>query len=267
MDSEAKKTDSFYEFLAWVHVNTKKILVVAAGLALVISVVAIVVWNKGHQEDEANKALSEIRLLGGAASPIKPGTAEALLKVANTYPTTAAGARALLLAATTLFDEGKYSEAKELFEKFSRAYPDSPWRAQAELGVAVCLDSPKQSQAAADKYDEIIKRYASEASADLARLELARWQEQQGKFEAAFRLYTELTKANQYSSLGSEAGVQKQQLLEKHPELEQTNTVIVPKLTTALTMPTNATNVAKSNAMVLTITNPVAPKTPEAPKK
>ena len=267
MDAEAKKTDSFYEFLAWLHVNKTKIIVVAAGLALVVSVLAISAWNKRHQEDMANDALSEIKLLGSPSNPVKPGTAEALLKVANTYPNTAAGARALLLAATTLFDQEKYSEAKELFEKFSRAYPDSPWRPQAELGVAVCLDSPKQSQAAADKYDEIIKRYASEPSADLARLELARWQEQQGKLEPALRLFSELSKASPYSSLGSEAGVQKQQLLEKHPELERTNTVMVPKLTTALTVPTNATNTAKSNAMGLTITNPATLKIPEPPKK
>src|SRR5262245_31471936 len=229
MDSDATKPDRLYELLAWLHVNWKKGLIAVGAGVLVIAVVALLNWNKRHQEELANEALSEIKLLVGPNAATPAGASEALLKVANSYSDTGAGARALLLAATTLYDQEKFSEAKDLFDKFIRAYPDSPWRSQAELGIAVCLDSPKRSQAAADKYDEIVKRYANEPVADLARLELARWQEQQGKFEIAFRLYSELSKASPYSSLGSEAGVQRQQLLEKHPELEPTNTVTIPQ--------------------------------------
>src|SRR5438105_4872560 len=151
MDSEASKKDSFYNFLAWLHVNRIRVLVVAAGAVLIASVVGFLSWNKRHQEEVASEALSEIKWSARPGTPVPAGTAEAYLKVVNAYPNTAAGARALLLAASTFFDQQKYDEAKQLFEKFTRAYPDSPWRSQAELGIAVCLDSPKKSQAAADK--------------------------------------------------------------------------------------------------------------------
>ncbi|HYV29400.1 MAG TPA: tetratricopeptide repeat protein [Candidatus Eisenbacteria bacterium] len=267
MDAEVSKQDRFYNFLAWLHVNRTRVLIVAAGAVLIASVVGFLTWNKHHQEDVASEALSEIKGSTRAGTPAPAGTAEAYLKVANSYPNTAAGARALLLAASTFFDEQKYEEAKQQFEKFARAYPDSPWRSQAELGIAVCLDSPKKTQAAADKYDEIIKRYANEPAADLARLELARWQEQLGKPDLALRYYQELVKANPYTSLGSEAGVQKQQILEKHPELDETNKIVSPKPNVLLTPQASATNAAKTNASTVKATNPPAVKIPAPANK
>src|SRR5262245_19661749 len=111
MDSGAIKPDRFYESLAWLHVNRKKVVIAVAGVAVVTAVVAFLNWNKRRQQEVANETLSEIKLLVGPNAPIPAGAVEALQKLANTYADTGAGARALLLAAATLYDQEKFSEA------------------------------------------------------------------------------------------------------------------------------------------------------------
>ena len=58
--------------------------------------------------------------------------------------------------------------------------------------------------------------------------------------------------------------MQKQQILEKHPELDPTNTVITPKVE-MITKP--ATNAAKTNAPKVADTNPAPAKIPGPPNK
>ena len=81
------------------------------------------------------------------------------MKVAATYPKSSAGARALLLAAGSLFTEGKYPEAKTQFERFTRDYPDSPFMGEALLGIAACLDAQGKTAEALAAYKDLIDRH------------------------------------------------------------------------------------------------------------
>src|SRR5438874_5890449 len=125
MDSDAAQLPLSDRFAAWFETNKKQalwgaVIIVAAGL-----IVGFVTWRKGEKEIEAGQALSAMSVpyTSGAA---RGSAAEAYLKVANEYPNTKAAVRAVLLAASDYFSQGKYDQAKSLFERFRREHGDSP---------------------------------------------------------------------------------------------------------------------------------------------
>ena len=68
----------------------------------------------------------------------------------------------------------------------------------------------------------------------------------------ALDLYDELVKANQYSGIGSEAGLRMEDLLSQHPELKKTNAPIMTP--PPMTRPTNLAN-RMTNRPQITMTN------------
>src|SRR5262245_55118652 len=86
----------------WFEPNRKQAL---WGAAIVVGVGLIswfVVWQKAQKELSASEALSNVGL-PQPGTTAKPDTADAYLKVAAAYPKSAAAARAMLLAAGSLF--------------------------------------------------------------------------------------------------------------------------------------------------------------------
>src|SRR5258708_22256652 len=98
-------------------------IVVVAGL-----VIWFILWQREQKQVDAGIALSQVAAgqVDGTGSRITEA-ADAYLKVARTYPNSSSGARALLLAAGSLFTQGKYSESQTQFERFVREYQGSPF--------------------------------------------------------------------------------------------------------------------------------------------
>jgi len=218
MESDATHLPLWQQAWAWFEANKKQTLWGAGGLVVVGLIVAFVLYRQDEADVAASEALSNVALpqMTGASRGIP---AEAYLRVAATYAGSRAGARALLVAASGLFVEGKYDEARTQFERFTREYSDSPFRGEALLGIAACLDAQSKTNEAATAYKDLIDRRPTDYVLPQARFALARLYEAQNKPELARNLLEEVERNNPYGSLGSEAGIRLEELKVKYPAL------------------------------------------------
>ncbi len=139
--------------------------------------------------------------------------------LAARYQNSGAGARALLLAAGSLFADGKYPEAQAQFEKFTRQYHDSPFLGEALLGVAACLDAQGKTDAALTAYKDLVNRHSGENVVPQAKFALGRIYVAQNKPELARDEFAEVERQDRFGSLGNEAGMQIEELIAKYPKL------------------------------------------------
>jgi len=289
METEASPSPSLVGVLAWVEVN-KKWLLLGAGTAVFLTVaIFLFILHQAQKEQTASQALSDVRLPYSAGSAPPTGASDALLRVANDHRGTKAAARALLLSAGVLFAEGTekgYAEAQKRFAQVSQDYPDSPWVAEANLGVAASLAALGKTAEATAKYEEIRRRFGSSPIIDDVKLALARLYEPQ-KPEQAFKLYEELMKDNPNTASAMEAGIRQDNLLKVRPELAKLKEPVVPPVTAttltnqpikvtpltnrAATLLSNVSNRVVTNLQPLLLTNrpatspPAASNAPPAP--
>jgi tetratricopeptide (TPR) repeat protein len=268
MDSDITQSARWLNFLAWLELNKKRVILGGGIGAGVILLAMIFIYQQSRKEARASEALSEIRAPFSPAAPTPPGLIEAYLKFVHEHRGTKAAGRALLQAAGLLFTEAKYAEAQTHFEQFLRDHPSSPWLGSATLGVAASLEAQGKTKEAFEKYDELRKRLPNDPVIDEAKLALGRLYEADKKNEEAFKLYDELTKANPYSGIGAEAGLRREDLLEKFPELAKLQTPPPSAFPTNVSSAI-ATNFprAATNLTSIVVTNlrgtsaPVVPKT------
>src|SRR4051812_3812574 len=118
MSSETTGNAGFYEFLAWLDLNKKRIATVLGAAIAVGFVVYVYRYFREEKETKASSALIALRppLSGGTNVP--PPAPSSFLAIANDYSGTAAAERAHLLAAAALFDDNKYADAQKEFEGF-----------------------------------------------------------------------------------------------------------------------------------------------------
>ncbi len=213
MSSDVTEAFWVYEFWAWLQANRNRVLAGIAALAVAGGVLAINNQRKAEQSTAANTALL-------TAEMKNPGKASAsdYATVASQFPGTAAAERALILSASTLFKDGRYSEAKARFNEYLSTHPQGVSRATAMLGVAACDDASNDLARAETGYQQVISTFPNEPVAAQARLNLGLILE--GKDPArAQKLYEELSKS-QTSSFRGPAQSRLDQLLESHPELK-----------------------------------------------
>ena len=274
MESDASQSSGMVAFLAWVEVNKRRLLIGGVAVLVIVLAAFIFIQHQAQRETSASEALSNVRLPFSAAVSPAPGTAEALLKVAREHKGTKASGRALLIGAGVLFSEAKsdkdYAEAQQRFTQVTQDYPDSPWSAQAHMGIAASLAAQGKSGEAIGKYEEVRRRFGSSAVGDEAKLALARLYEGQ-KPEEAFKLYEELLKENPNSALAMEAGMRQGILIDSRPDLAKLKEPVIPpggmpqppnqqikispvtnRVTTAAS---NAVNRLGTNIQRMTITN------------
>lgn len=213
-------SDSFYSFMAWLELNKRKVMIWSAAAVIIVIVAIAVISHQAQKERRASEALSNVRAPSTASGVPAAGAADAYLKVAKDHAGTQAAARALLLAAASRFQDGAYADAQKHYEQFIRDYPESRWVAQAYFGAASSLDAQGKTAEATKQFEELRRRYPNDAVTDETKLALARLYEAQNRPLDAYKLYDDLVKANQYSGLGSEAGLRQADLVEKHPELK-----------------------------------------------
>ena len=225
---------------AWFEANRKPTLLGLAVLLVGGFVISLVVYRQGQKEIAASEALSS------ASLPQAPGVArtpDAFLKVAAEYPSSQAGARAVLLAAGMLFTEGKYADARTQFDKFRRDYSDSPFMGEALLGIAASWDAQGDATKAIAAYKDLIDRRPGDYVLPQAKFALARLQEAQNQPEQARNLYEEVERTDPYGSIGDESRMRLEELKTKYPKLFATP--VAPTTTTATTP---ATPVKSTNA-------------------
>src|SRR5262245_24804033 len=118
MDSKADDLPLSDKLWAWFESN-KNAAVIGLGAVVVIgAIVGFVTWHKSETESASAEALSNLQADQIAAGPnAAPGAlVPEYAKIADQYSKTPAGARAILLAAGDLFEQGKYDQAKMQFD-------------------------------------------------------------------------------------------------------------------------------------------------------
>lgn len=253
MDQNVAQLPVSHQAWAWFEKNKKQTLWVTA----IVAVVGLAVWYLALQREEnevqAGQLLSDAEMahsgFGGSTQEI----AQAYLKIAAAYPKTAAGARALLLGAGTLFTQGKFADAEAQFQKFTRDYRDNPLLGQALLGIAACLEAQGKTEQAITAYRDLASRHPTDSVIPQAKFALGRLYEAQNKPELARDFYEQVERESRFSSLGNEAGVRVEELIQKHPNLAPPPPPAPPSRP-VIALPPASTNVAAG-------TN--APVTPE----
>ena len=227
MDSSSSSNDSLLQLLAWLEKNKKKVAVITGGVLVVAGLVAGIIYYQGQKEVWASEALSEIHAPMNPSAALPAGTLQAYLKVAGDYAGTRAAGRALLEAAAILYNAGTYTDAEARFKQFLNDYPESPFQAQGMLGLASTLDAEHKATEAIAKYEELLRRFPSDSVADETKLALGRLQEKSNPAEA-YKRYTELLSLGSQSGIAQEAGIRREDLVEKNPDIVKTNTPPTP---------------------------------------
>jgi tetratricopeptide (TPR) repeat protein len=244
-------------FLAWVEVNKLRLIKAGAAVGVVwLGVYAYGYYRERHEQD-ANAALFAAVRLPEAGTKHATTPAADLLKVVEQFPGTRAAERASFLAAAALFDDRKYPQAKEQFEKFLVAHAGSPLSLTASLGVAACLDAIGDSEKALNAYQQLIANNPGSPEAAQARLAIAVLHESRNRPAEALKLYEEIIRVKPPSVWEREAQERRQLLFEKHPEL-------MPKPQPVVI--TNLPAFMKSNAPALPGSNRPVTITPNPPK-
>jgi TolA-binding protein len=260
MQSDVGQLPFTHKALAWFEANKKQTLwsvgiVMAVGL-----IIAFFVYRQDETEMAASEMLSNIAVTPATSAGSRTDPTEAYLKVVSTYPKSRAASRALLLAAGSLFVDGKYADAKTQFERFRRDYAGSPFLGEAVLGVAACLEAQGQTREAMTAYKELVDRYSTDSNVPQAKFALGRLSEAQNEPEKARNYFEEVERADPSGSLGDEAKMRLEDLKTKYPKLFEpvapppavalpfTNAAPVPKAASPTNLATPRTAVPPSNA-------------------
>ena len=223
MNSEPTETSHGLEFLAWLELNKKRVIVAAAVITVAASSVVIYRWRHTERELQANTALLKAQRVAQRDGAGQRRSAEPFLRVASDFPGTRAAGRSLLLAAEAQYAAGKYAEAAQQFESYLRESSGSSFAPTAAFGVAASLDAQGKTNEAVAAYQGVINDYPGSAVANQAKLVLGGLHEARKDLTQAARLYGELSALGQQSAWGIEAGMRRENLLRQHPELAPTN--------------------------------------------
>jgi predicted negative regulator of RcsB-dependent stress response len=217
------------EWLAWVEIHKKRLLLGAVAVMLLAGALAIQRWHRIESERAASAALVQVQLTDRAGPAAKEPTASDYQRVASDHEGTRAALRARLLAAEALFVEGHYAEAKTEFERVAARLEDDGLAATAAFGIAAALEAMGKTEEAVGAYQDVTLRHGTTGVATQARLALGGLQEQRGDAALALRSYSELTNAMN-SPWREEALVRIDALLARHPELAPADPIASPPI-------------------------------------
>ncbi|MCX7722030.1 MAG: tetratricopeptide repeat protein [Verrucomicrobiae bacterium] len=198
--------------LAWATKHKQKLLIGLVAVGVVA--IALGAWRAHNLRARriAEEELSKLRPTISAQGEVVPVPASALLRIADSYPRTKAGARARLMAAGALFNEGRFAEAKIQFDRFIRDYPQSPFRPDALYGSAASLAAQGKAAEAIPLLNQIVERYPDTAVATRAKLTLAKLLAAQNQLERARTLLEQVARAAGETVLGYQAQLALEQL-------------------------------------------------------
>lgn len=213
------RSADMYDALAWLEMNKMKVGVIAVIAVLIGFALATTRYLRQQKELNASTALLALRPALTPSTNVPAPQAAAFLEVANEFSGTDAAERARFLAASTLFQEGKYAEAEGSFQEFIQAHPNSPWAAAAAFGQAASLEALNKTNEAMAAYQQIATAYGNSAVVDDAKLAIARIYETRGEPQEALRVYSELSPAAGEAPGNPQAQQRREALLMAHPNL------------------------------------------------
>lgn len=231
MESDVTQSVSLFKLWGWYETNKKQVTWGTASVVVVGLVVWFVVYQHNEKEIAASEALANVTAAQMASRPAHNPPTESDLTalaaksaadystVASKYPGTTAAARAQLLSATSLFNQGQYDQALAQFQRFTRDYATSPLMGEALLGIAATYDAQGKTDDALRSYKDLADHHPGEVVAPQAKFAMARLYEAQGKADQALALYEDVERTDLYGSLAPEAGMRIEELVAKHPEL------------------------------------------------
>ena len=226
-EAESTKSFDFLEWLDWAHANRKMLVTAGVAIAVIAVGVSLYSWHARQTEENARAALSQLPSAWDVIAGEKPTdhpSAEALLKVAQDYPKTAAGEQAAVLAGVAYFDAGKYPDSERQFARFLASYPDSAMAPQALQGVATSLEAQGKITDAIAKYQEVVQKFPTEPLIQPVKLTLGRLYEERNDLTNALRYYDQLAQqsptANYSDPWRVEAEQRESLIFAKHPELK-----------------------------------------------
>lgn len=213
MSTDAVEQMWVYGVWAWLVANRKRVLTVLAVLAVAGSVMGVMNHQQKLREISAGDSLLKLQMK-------REGKAKAAdyASVVEQFPGTAAAERAAIMAATTLFEEGRFADARTGFNDYLASQPDGLFRSTAMLGVAACEDAANEVDKAMASYEQVISTFPNEGVAAQAKLALALILESKD-LSRAYKLYDEVAKLPG-SAFAGQGRMKAQQLTEEHPELK-----------------------------------------------
>ncbi len=168
MQTQDASSELLFKLWPWVEANKKGLIIGVIAAALAVAGYSYVAAQRGENEVAAGEALTKV-MFNATPGVTAPQIAEAFATVAAQHPGTAAGERAQLQAAATLFSAGQYVEAQAKFQKFLDGdNSGGALAATAQLGVATCLEAQDKPEAGA-AYQKVVGNYPGTVSAELAR--------------------------------------------------------------------------------------------------
>lgn len=191
-----------FKFQPWFEANRKRLIVVG-----VVALVGLLVWfflktQRQQQELAAGQAYTEFQLNQSPTVPSQQ-VVDGYLHIANEYSGTMAARRALLQAAITMFNAGRYADAQTQFQNFLAASSDRSLAATARLGVAASLEAQGKLDEALTTYRMVMTTYPDSTPATEAKFSTGRVLELQGKLTEAVTAYQDVTRSQLAGSLAS----------------------------------------------------------------
>ena len=138
----------------------------------------------------------------------------------------------IYMAAETAYKAGQYDKAKASFERLRNDFKSSTFTPDAVEGLGYIAENSKDYDAAATYYKEVQTAWSDSFAARRQPMNIARVEEQRGKFAEAIAAYNEQLQLFPGSSLEQEAKAALARLEKSNPELFPKAEPIVPALTT-----------------------------------
>lgn len=199
-----------FKLWPWLEANKTKIIAVTGVIVVAVGIYYFVASQREENEIAAGSALTQL-LMTPPSPNVSP--ADALAKLAERYPGTAAAQRAQLASAASLFGAAKYPEAAAAFQKFADANSGSQLVATALLGLGASQEAQNKLDLAAPAYQRVASTYSSTPSALPALCGLGRIAEAQGKLKEALDRYESAARAGQAGgSMAQEAAIRASEL-------------------------------------------------------
>jgi predicted negative regulator of RcsB-dependent stress response len=231
MQTTDAPTDFIYQLWPWLEANKVRLAVVGAAIIIVAGVYYFVTSQHEQREIAAGEALTQALI---EPSRTLAESANALIKVAESYTGTEAAKRATLQAGASFFAARQYTEAQTQFQKFLDGGGSGPLAATAELGLGASLEAQGKLDPAVTAYQRVISSYPGTVSDLPAYCGLGRIAEAQGHLQDALNDYTDaLHIGGQASAMSQSAYISGQAIKAKLEAAAKTAGTTKPATTTA----------------------------------
>jgi predicted negative regulator of RcsB-dependent stress response len=221
MENEDKHGGDLYALVAWADKNRKQLTWTVGAVLIAGALVGLYFMHKQSRETRANEAFCALKLPVPGQGTSTAADAAQFAQVADEYPETSGGARAMMEAAGIYFEAGEFEKARVMFQRLLAEHSDFPLASEAAAGVAASLEAQGKLAEATARYEEIVHRGTPDSTWPQARSALARLYTEQNHPDRAFEIYKEMLNARSGDSWTMEAQVEARELLEKYPALRQ----------------------------------------------